>query len=93
MLSKDIKTPLLDEAENQVQVHEDYQYEGGNGEVGKFYTHQMDTFKIIDIDNWSEIKKSSETGSKESDLTQIIDKITTENMKVKVELERKNSEM
>ena len=58
MLNKDIKQPLLDDADNQVQVHQDYQYEGGKSE-GKFYTTQMDTFKVIDIDNWKEIKDNS----------------------------------
>ena len=39
MLNKDIKAPLLDDAENQVELHQDYQYEGGNPkEERKFYT-------------------------------------------------------
>ena len=38
MLSKDIKAPLLDDAENQVELHQDYQYEGGTGPEKTFYT-------------------------------------------------------
>ena len=46
---KDIKQPLLDETDRQVQVHQKEEYEGGTT-TENFYTKQLDEFQVVKLD-------------------------------------------